>query len=168
MTVRYTPVIGLEVHAELLTRTKMFCGCQVVDTTRSEANSSVCPVCSGMPGSLPVINREAVQHALRVAMALNCDIAPFSLFARKNYFYPDLPKGYQISQYEYPLATGGHLPINTTFGEEIIHLQRVHLEEDTGKLTHVTNKKERYSLVDLNRAGVALSGNRHQAGVIQS
>jgi len=156
MTVRYTPVIGLEVHAELLTRTKMFCACAVVDTTQAEANSSVCPVCTGMPGSLPVINREAVQHALRVALALNCTIAPFSLFARKNYFYPDLPKGYQISQYEYPLATGGCLPITTSNGEEIIHLQRIHLEEDTGKLTHVTDKKERYSLVDLNRAGVSL------------
>lgn len=156
MTEQYLPVIGLEVHAELLTRTKMFCCCRVVDTTQEKANSSVCPVCAGMPGSLPVINREAVRHALRVALALNCDIAPFSLFARKNYFYPDLPKGYQISQYEYPLATGGNLPINTVKGKEIIHLQRVHLEEDTGKLTHITNKKERYSLVDLNRAGVAL------------
>lgn len=156
MTVRFTPVIGLEVHAELLTRTKMFCGCQVVDTTLAEANSSVCPVCTGMPGSLPVINRQAVQHALRVALALNCTIAPFSLFARKNYFYPDLPKGYQISQYEYPLATGGYLPIKTSKGEEIIHLWRIHLEEDTGKLTHITNNKEKYTLVDLNRAGVAL------------
>jgi aspartyl-tRNA(Asn)/glutamyl-tRNA(Gln) amidotransferase subunit B len=156
MTDRYTPVIGLEVHAELLTRTKMFCGCEVVDTTTSEPNSSVCPVCSGMPGALPVINRQAVVHALRVAMAMNCTIAPFSLFARKNYFYPDLPKGFQISQYEYPLATGGGLSITTPKGEEFIQLRRIHLEEDTGKLTHCMQGQDKYSMVDLNRAGIGL------------
>lgn len=152
----FTPVIGLEVHAELLTRTKMFCGCLVVDTAKTEPNSSVCPICSGMPGALPVINHEAVYHGLRVALALNSSIAPFSLFARKNYFYPDLPKGYQISQYEYPLAIGGCLPIMTSKGAETIRLRRIHLEEDTGKLTHIINDHEKYSLVDLNRAGVAL------------
>ena len=117
MTDHYAPVIGLEVHAELQTKTKMFCGCSVVDTITSEPNSSVCPVCSGMPGSLPVINRQAVILALRVALALNCKIAPYSIFARKNYFYPDLPKGFQISQYEYPLATGGGLTSNNPQGE---------------------------------------------------
>ncbi len=153
---RYTPVIGLEVHAELQTMTKMFCGCSVVDSSTAEPNSSVCPVCSGMPGSLPVINRQAVTLALRVALALNCQIAPYSLFARKNYFYPDLPKGFQISQYEYPLATGGGLDITTHGGNEFIQLRRIHLEEDTGKLTHVLEGKEKYSLVDLNRAGIGL------------
>jgi aspartyl-tRNA(Asn)/glutamyl-tRNA(Gln) amidotransferase subunit B len=156
MADHYAPVIGLEVHAELQTKTKMFCGCSVVDTITSEPNSSVCPVCSGMPGSLPVINRQAVILALRVALALNCKIAPYSLFARKNYFYPDLPKGFQISQYEYPLATGGGLTITTPKGNEFVQLRRIHLEEDTGKLTHVLDKDEKYSLVDLNRAGIGL------------
>jgi len=156
MTNRYTPVIGLEVHAELQTKTKMFCGCPVVDTLTADPNSSVCPVCGGMPGSLPVINRQAVILALRVALALNCKIAPYSLFARKNYFYPDLPKGFQISQYEYPLATGGGLTITTPGGNEFIQLRRIHLEEDTGKLTHVLDQGEKYSLVDLNRAGIGL------------
>lgn len=156
MTNQYVPVIGLEVHAELLTRTKMFCGCEVVDPVTSEPNSSICPVCSGMPGALPVINRQAVEYALRVALAMGCAIAPFSLFARKNYFYPDLPKGFQISQYEYPLATGGGLSVMTPTGEEYIHLRRIHLEEDTGKLMHCISGKEKYSLVDLNRAGIGL------------
>jgi aspartyl-tRNA(Asn)/glutamyl-tRNA(Gln) amidotransferase subunit B len=156
MADRYLPVIGLEVHAELQTTTKMFCGCRVVDTITAQPNSSVCPVCSGMPGALPVINRQAVNLALRVALALNCKIAPYSLFARKNYFYPDLPKGFQISQYEYPLATGGGLTITTSKGEEFIQLRRIHLEEDTGKLTHLMEQQERFSLVDLNRAGIGL------------
>ncbi len=153
---QYEPVIGLEIHAELLTRSKMFCGCPVVDLTQSPPNSAVCPVCAGMPGTLPVVNRQAVELALRVALALECQVAPVSLFARKNYFYPDLPKGYQISQYEYPLAQHGKLPIRTMDGERFIRIRRVHLEEDTGKLTHVSSEKESYSLVDLNRAGVPL------------
>src|SRR5512135_995005 len=152
----YEPVIGLEVHAELATRSKMFCSCAVVDSTRAEPNVAVCPVCAGMPGVLPVVNQQAVEYALRVALALECEIAPLSLFARKNYFYPDLPKGYQISQYEYPLAANGRLVIQTARGERLIRIRRVHLEEDTGKLTHVTGEKESYSLVDLNRAGVPL------------
>jgi len=156
MADKYVPVIGLEVHAELLTRTKMFCGCELVDTITAEPNSSICPVCSGMPGSLPVINRQAVEQALRVALAMNCSIAPFSLFARKNYFYPDLPKGFQISQYEYPLATGGGITVMTSNGEQFIQLRRIHLEEDTGKLMHCSIGSEKYSLVDLNRAGVGL------------
>ncbi len=152
----YEPVIGLEVHAELATRSKMFCSCAVVDLTRAEPNMAVCPVCAGMPGVLPVVNQQAVEYALRVALALECEVAPSSLFARKNYFYPDLPKGYQISQYEYPLAANGRLVISTAQGERTIRIRRVHLEEDTGKLIHVSREKESYSLVDLNRAGVPL------------
>lgn len=160
----YEAVIGLEVHAELETRSKMFCACPVVDVTRAEPNLAVCPICSGMPGVLPVVNRRAVEYALRVAIALNCEIADTSIFARKNYFYPDLPKGYQISQYEAPLARNGYLPILTSKGERSIRIRRVHLEEDTGKLTHVGAARENgeqvsrphYSLVDLNRAGIPL------------
>jgi aspartyl-tRNA(Asn)/glutamyl-tRNA(Gln) amidotransferase subunit B len=152
----YKADIGLEVHVELATRSKMFCSCAVVDTTTAAPNSSVCPVCCGMPGVLPVINKNAVELAIKAGLALNCQIAETSIFARKNYFYPDLPKGYQISQYEYPLATNGSLLIHTPQGEKSVRIHRAHLEEDTGKLTHVTNGKESYSLVDLNRAGVPL------------
>lgn len=152
----FEAVIGLEVHAELATRSKMFCRCAVVDSTQAEPNVAVCPVCAGMPGVLPVLNQRAVEFGLRVALALNCDIAPVSIFARKNYFYPDLPKGYQISQYEQPLARNGWLKIRTSQGERLIRIRRVHLEEDTGKLTHVEQGGESYSLVDLNRAGVPL------------
>jgi aspartyl-tRNA(Asn)/glutamyl-tRNA(Gln) amidotransferase subunit B len=155
----YEAVIGLEVHAELMTRSKMFCACPVVDSTLAKPNTAVCPVCMGMPGVLPVINRQAVEYALRVALALECAVANTSIFARKNYFYPDLPKGYQISQYEYPLAQNGVLCIQTSRGERAIRIRRAHLEEDTGKLTHVAGvggQKMGYSLVDLNRAGVPL------------
>ncbi len=152
----YDPVIGLETHAELETQSKMFCACPVVDTTQTEPNSAVCPVCSGMPGVLPVLNARAVEYALRVALALGCEINPTSIFARKNYFYPDLPKGYQISQYEQPLARHGFLPIQTSLGERLIRIRRVHLEEDTGRLVHVQKDGQAYSLVDLNRAGVPL------------
>jgi aspartyl-tRNA(Asn)/glutamyl-tRNA(Gln) amidotransferase subunit B len=153
----YETVIGLEVHAELQTRSKMFCACPVVDSTRAEPNTAVCPVCAGMPGTLPVVNRKAVELALRVALALECEIAPLSLFARKNYFYPDLPKGYQISQYEYPLAQHGVLRIEASSGEKAVRIRRVHLEEDTGKLIHMQDPDgHSFSLVDLNRAGVPL------------
>lgn len=152
----YEPVIGLEIHAELRTQSKMFCACAVLDSTSAAPNTAVCPVCAGMPGMLPVANRQAVEYGLRVALALECSVAPVSRFARKNYFYPDLPKGYQISQYEEPLATGGRLRVPTTAGERLVRIRRVHLEEDTGKLTHVTRDGERFSLVDLNRAGVPL------------
>ena len=160
----YEPVIGLEVHAELATRSKMFCACPVVDTTQAEPNSAVCPVCAGMPGVLPVVNQKAVEFALRVALALACEIAPSSLFARKNYFYPDLPKGYQISQYENPLAVNGRLTILTSQGEKVVRIRRVHLEEDTGKLTHIAESgngsineiRPAHTLIDLNRAGVPL------------
>ncbi|GAB4579858.1 MAG: Asp-tRNA(Asn)/Glu-tRNA(Gln) amidotransferase subunit GatB [Anaerolineales bacterium] len=133
----YEPVIGLETHAELLTESKMFCACPVVDVTTAPPNSAVCPICAGMPGTLPVINRRAVEYALRVAIALDCEIYSTSIFARKNYFYPDLPKGYQISQYEQPLARHGKLTIRTSKGEKVVRIRRVHLEEDTGKSVHV-------------------------------
>ncbi|MDO9545720.1 MAG: Asp-tRNA(Asn)/Glu-tRNA(Gln) amidotransferase subunit GatB [Pelolinea sp.] len=153
---KYTSDIGLEVHVELSTRSKMFCSCAVVDNTISAPNTAVCPVCCGMPGTLPVINRNAVELALRAAIALECDIAETSIFARKNYFYPDLPKGYQISQYEYPLAQNGRILIRTDEGEKYVRIHRAHLEEDTGKLTHVVQDENNHSLVDLNRAGVPL------------
>ncbi len=169
MSPAYEPVIGLEVHAELQTQSKMFCTCRVIDPTDAEPNTAVCPVCAGMPGTLPVVNRMAVEFAMRVALALECTINETSVFARKNYFYPDLPKGYQITQYEQPLAEHGQLIIHTSTGERTIRVRRVHLEEDTGKLTHMTgatavavaegspdNIKRPYTLVDLNRAGVPL------------
>ena len=153
---KYETVIGLEVHAELATASKMICSCPVVDTTRTEPNISECPVCAGMPGSLPVVNQQAVEFGIRVALALECEVQRTSIFARKNYFYPDLPKGYQISQFEYPLALNGKMVVDTPEGEHLIRVRRVHLEEDAGKLTHVHNGKEDYTLVDLNRAGVGL------------
>ena len=150
--IQYETIIGLEIHAELQTRSKMFCSCQVVDSTQVEPNIAVCPVCAGMPGMLPVTNQRAVEYGLKVALALGCEINPRSIFSRKNYFYPDLPKGYQISQYEEPLARNGVLTIRTSGGIRTVRVRRVHLEEDTGKLTHV----EGASLIDLNRAGVPL------------
>jgi aspartyl-tRNA(Asn)/glutamyl-tRNA(Gln) amidotransferase subunit B len=148
----FESVIGLEVHAELKTLSKMFCGCAVVDSTSAEPNTSVCEICTGMPGTLPVINQRAVEFALRVALALHCEISETSVFARKNYFYPDLPKGFQISQYEFPLAQNGWLPTDTDNGEKTVRIHRVHLEEDTGKLSH----RPGFSLVDYNRSGVPL------------
>jgi aspartyl-tRNA(Asn)/glutamyl-tRNA(Gln) amidotransferase subunit B len=156
MTLSYQPVVGLEVHAVLETQSKMFCDCPVVDSTHDEPNVAVCPVCAGLPGMLPVLNKRAVEYALRVALALNCHINETSIFARKSYFYPDLPKGYQISQYEEPLAENGWLTIDTDEGEQRVGIRRVHLEEDTGKLTHVQENGHRHSLVDLNRSGVPL------------
>ncbi|MGE5073623.1 MAG: Asp-tRNA(Asn)/Glu-tRNA(Gln) amidotransferase GatCAB subunit B, partial [Anaerolineae bacterium] len=141
----YEPVIGLEVHAELQTKSKLFCGCAVVDSTRAEPNTAVCPVCAGMPGTLPVVNRAAVEYAIQVALALECEVQQTSVFARKNYFYPDLPKGYQISQYERPLALHGRLVIHTAEGDKTVRITRVHLEEDTGKLTHVERDGNSYS-----------------------
>jgi len=152
----YEPVIGLEVHVEMLTKSKMFCACPVVDVTSAEPNTAVCPTCAGHPGTLPVLNGQAVEYGLRVAAALECELAPISIFARKNYFYPDLPKGYQITQYEEPLAVNGKITLVTPKGEKLIRIHRVHLEEDTGKLTHVDANGVSFSLVDLNRAGVSL------------
>lgn len=152
----YEAIIGLEVHAELATQSKMFCACPVVDPDEAAPNTAVCPVCAGMPGTLPAVNAAAVEYGVRVALALECEINPRSLFARKNYFYPDLPKGYQISQYEQPLARNGRLILRTAAGEKTIRIRRVHLEEDTGKLTHLGEGRAARSLVDLNRAGVPL------------
>jgi aspartyl-tRNA(Asn)/glutamyl-tRNA(Gln) amidotransferase subunit B len=149
----YEPVIGLEIHAELETHSKMFCGCAVVDSTTAEANTVVCPVCLGMPGMLPVINRQAVEMAIKVGLALHCRIEPVNQFARKSYFYPDLPKGYQISQYGLPLARDGWVEIDLPDGSaKRIRIRRAHLEEDTGKSTHVGAA----SLMDFNRSGVPL------------
>src|SRR5437867_13392224 len=131
---KYEPVIGLEVHVQLLTATKIFCSC----STRFGAppNSNVCPVCLGLPGALLVLNRKAVEFATLAAMALNCEIRETSIFARKNYFYPDLPKGYQISQYDKPLAEHGSIQINVNGNRKKIGITRVHLEEDAGKSLH--------------------------------
>jgi aspartyl-tRNA(Asn)/glutamyl-tRNA(Gln) amidotransferase subunit B len=149
-------VIGLEVHAELLTESKMFCSCSAAYLA-GEPNSHTCPVCLGLPGPLPVINRKAVEHTLRTALALSCEIPEFSKFDRKNYFYPDLPKGYQISQYDLPLSRHGHLDVRVDGGERRVGITRVHLEEDTGKLLHSgAIHTSASSLVDLNRAGVPL------------
>jgi aspartyl-tRNA(Asn)/glutamyl-tRNA(Gln) amidotransferase subunit B len=156
---RYEPVIGLETHVELGTRTKMFCGCST--TFGAEPNSQVCPVCLGLPGSLPAVNAMAIEYAIRIGLALNCSIASWCRFARKNYFYPDMPKDFQISQYDEPLCTDGWLDI-VVEGETVrIGIERVHLEEDTGKSLHVGGATGRihgadYSLVDYNRAGIPL------------
>ena len=148
----YELVVGMEVHAQLLTRSKMFCRC-ATDYAGAPPNTRVCPVCLGMPGSLPVINRAAVEATLKTGLALNCVIAGDAVFARKNYSYPDLPKGYQISQFELPLCTNGWLDVDLPDGSvKRIRIRRAHLEEDTGRSVHEGG----YSLVDLNRAGVPL------------
>lgn len=149
---KYEPVIGLEVHAELLTKSKMFCGCEVVDSIAAKPNRYICPVCTGQPGALPVLNKKAVELAIRVGVALGCEIHIESIFARKNYFYPDLPKGYQISQYDQPLATDGKIQIELETGTKDVRIRRVHLEEDTGKLSHADS----HSFIDYNRSGVPL------------
>ncbi|MGI4788413.1 MAG: Asp-tRNA(Asn)/Glu-tRNA(Gln) amidotransferase subunit GatB, partial [Janthinobacterium lividum] len=152
MTTTYEPVIGMECHAELLTESKMFCGC--ANAFGGAPNTRTCPVCLGLPGSLPVMNRQAVKLVLRTALALHCEVSRDCVFARKNYFYPDLPKGYQISQYENPIGVGGYLDITLEDGSsKRIHIRRVHLEEDTGKLIHAGGNE---SEVDYNRSGVPL------------
>ncbi|HEY3817413.1 MAG TPA: Asp-tRNA(Asn)/Glu-tRNA(Gln) amidotransferase subunit GatB [Polyangiaceae bacterium] len=147
---QYDAVIGLEVHAQLLTRTKAFCGCST--TFGASPNTHVCPVCLGLPGALPVLNGEAVRMAVRTALALSCSLRTPSRFARKNYFYPDLPKGYQISQYDEPFSERGHLDIEVGGAMRTIGITRVHMEEDAGKSTHHGHG----SVVDLNRSGVPL------------
>jgi len=169
---KYEPIIGLEIHGELLTNSKMFCSCSADYSNAPEPNTFICPVCTGLPGALPVLNKKAIEQATLVGLALNCSINEFNTFARKNYFYPDLPKGYQISQYELPIASKGWLdilddspsPYPTPFGRGDslppsgeglgmrVVVRRVHLEEDTAKLSHEKN----YALVDFNRAGVPL------------
>ena len=151
----YEPVIGLEVHAQLLTQSKIFCGCSTA--FGEEPNSLTCPVCTGQPGSLPVVNRKAVEFAIKMGLATSCRITPYSLFARKNYFYPDLPKGYQISMYEYPLAVDGFIEINSEGRKKRIGIIRIHMEEDAGKLKHgETPETASWSYVDFNRTGVPL------------
>jgi aspartyl-tRNA(Asn)/glutamyl-tRNA(Gln) amidotransferase subunit B len=152
--VSYRIVIGLEVHVQLLTRTKLFCGCST--QFGLPPNSATCPVCIGMPGVLPVMNRRAFDLALKAALALNCEIASFTKWDRKNYYYPDLPKNYQISQYDLPFSHDGHLQIDTEAGPKRIGIIRVHLEEDAGKMLHDEMGGGRDSLVDLNRAGTPL------------
>jgi len=149
---KYEAVIGLEVHAQMLTDTKIFCSC----STRfgSEPNTQICPVCIGMPGVLPVLNKKALKFAIKTGLAMNCKISTYSRFARKNYFYPDLPKGYQISQYEFPICEGGHIEIVVNSEVKRIGITRIHMEEDAGKNIHESGGN--YSFVDLNRAGIPL------------
>jgi len=147
----YQPIIGIEVHVQLLTRSKMFCGCSA-DYAGTPPNTHTCPVCTGMPGVLPVINKRAVEQVIMTGLALHCDIADTAVFARKNYNYPDLPKNYQISMYEWPLCINGWLDVEADGRRRRIRIRRVHLEEDTAKLTHVNS----YSLIDFNRSGVPL------------
>jgi aspartyl-tRNA(Asn)/glutamyl-tRNA(Gln) amidotransferase subunit B len=157
---KYDPVLGLEVHVELSTVTKMFCGCATA--FGAEPNTQVCPVCLGLPGSLPVLNATAVASAIRIGLALNCEIATWCRFARKNYFYPDMPKNYQISQYDEPIATNGYLDVPLDDGSTWrVEVERAHMEEDTGKSLHIGSDTGRIegateSLLDYNRAGVPL------------
>jgi aspartyl-tRNA(Asn)/glutamyl-tRNA(Gln) amidotransferase subunit B len=157
---RFDPVLGLEVHVELNTRTKMFCGCPTV--FGAAPNSQVCPVCLGLPGALPVVNEVAVESAVRIGLALHCTIAPWCRFARKNYFYPDMPKNFQTSQYDEPIASDGYLDVELDDGTTYrVAIERAHMEEDTGKSLHVGGATGRihgaeYSLVDYNRAGIPL------------
>jgi aspartyl-tRNA(Asn)/glutamyl-tRNA(Gln) amidotransferase subunit B len=154
----YETVIGLECHVELSTETKMFCGCR--NAFGAEPNTNVCPVCLGLPGSLPVPNERAIEYIVRIGLALNCRIAPHSLFHRKNYFYPDMPKDFQISQYDLPICVGGHLDVEVDGQVRRIGITRVHMEEDTGKTTHLGGTgriaQAEAALIDYNRAGVPL------------
>lgn len=153
----FEAVIGLEVHCQLSTDTKIFCGCRArtadgKSVADVEVNSNTCPICAGHPGTLPVLNEKVVEYAIMAGLATNCRINPRNIFARKNYFYPDLPKGYQISQYESPICENGWLNIETKAGSKKVNIQRIHMEEDAGKNVHMTG----FSLVNLNRAGVPL------------
>ena len=157
---QFEVVIGLEVHVELNTKSKMFCGC--ANIFGNEPNTNVCPICIGLPGSLPAVNKKAVESSIAIGLALGCQIAPTGRFARKNYFYPDLAKNFQTSQYDEPIAFEGRINIELEDGEVFeVLIERAHMEEDAGKLTHVGGATGRiqgaeYSLVDYNRAGVPL------------
>ncbi|MGI5892140.1 MAG: Asp-tRNA(Asn)/Glu-tRNA(Gln) amidotransferase subunit GatB [Bacillota bacterium] len=153
---KYNTTIGLEFHAELKTATKIFCSCPT--TFAGDPNTNVCPVCLGLPGVLPVLNKKAVDLAIKAGLALNCEISRYSKFDRKNYFYPDLPKGYQVTQFPLPICRNGHITIQTSQGEKKIRINRIHLEEDAGKLVHNgdTITSSQYSLPDYNRAAVPL------------
>lgn len=148
-------VIGLEVHAQVLTKSKMYCGCSA-DYAGAEPNTHTCPVCLGLPGALPVMNEAAVETVIMMGLAVNCDIPEYCKMDRKNYMYPDLPKGYQISQYDFPLCVGGYLEIPSADGVKRAGIERIHIEEDTGRLTHDIYASEGVSVVDLNRSGVPL------------
>jgi len=155
---KYETVIGLETHVELSTETKMFCGCKL--SFGEKPNTYTCPVCLGHPGSLPVVNKKAIESAVKIALALNCSISEHSIFHRKNYFYPDMPKNYQISQYDLPVGVGGYIDINMGNYVRKVKITRVHVEEDTGKLIHIGStgriSEADYSIVDFNRAGTPL------------
>jgi len=150
---QYEPIIGLEIHGELLTNSKMFCSCSADYGSAPEPNTNICPTCTGLPGAMPVVNKKATELAALVGLALNCSVNKHNTFARKNYYYPDLPKGYQISQYELPICEKGWLEVTHNGEEQLkVRVRRVHIEEDTAKLSHEKN----YALVDFNRAGVPL------------
>ena len=150
--IEYETVIGLEVHVELASKTKIFCGCSTA--FGAEPNANTCPVCTGMPGSLPVLNKQVVEYAAAVGIALECEIASYSRFDRKNYFYPDNPQNYQISQLYLPLCRNGRVQIQTPDGSRFIGIHEIHMEEDAGKLIH--DESEDRSLIDYNRSGVPL------------
>ncbi len=148
----YVPVIGLEIHAQLLTNTKIFCTCEV--DFGGEQNTRCCPVCTGLPGTLPVLNQKVVKYGVKAALALGCQVGQFTKIDRKNYFYPDLPKAYQISQFDLPICLAGKVKIEADYGEKYVGIHHAHIEEDAGKLIH--DDIENASLADYNRCGVPL------------